>query len=140
MGCQTPMSSEHLRTYWTPAMEHYFIDLIMFSAKFGTQHDKDILKNRSSTLWKQFNDVKNLLDQSGFSWDDTQQMVVAEDYVWDTYTKAHSDAQYYRNKPLMNFSDLCLIYACATADGRYSRSSHDIDFDDEIHNIRFQLK
>ncbi|KAI8027089.1 L10-interacting MYB domain-containing protein [Camellia lanceoleosa] len=159
MGCQTPMSSERLRTYWTPAMERYFIDLMldhmhrgnrvghtfnkqawadmlsMFSAKFGTQHDKDILKNRYSTLWKQFNDVKNLLDQSGFSWDDTQQMVVAEDYVWDTYTKAHSDAQYYRNKPLMNFSDLCLIYAYATADGRYSRSSHDIDFDDEIQGL-----
>ncbi|KAI8012154.1 Dynamin-related protein 1C [Camellia lanceoleosa] len=107
MGCQTPMSSECLRAYWTPAMERYFIDLMldhmhrdnrvghtfnkqawadmlsMFSAKFGTQHDKDILKNRYSTLWKQFNDVKNLLDQSGFSWDDTQQMVVAEDYVWD---------------------------------------------------------
>ncbi|KAL7205170.1 hypothetical protein ACSBR2_018157 [Camellia fascicularis] len=159
MGCQTPMSSERLRTYWTPAMERYFIDLMldhmhrgnrvghtfnkqawadmlsMFSAKFGTQHDKDILKNRYSTLWKQFNDVKNLLDQSGFSWDDTQQMVVAEDYVWDTYTKAHSDAQYHRNKPLMNFSDLCLIYAYATADGRYSRSSHDIDFDDEIQGL-----
>ncbi|KAL7235113.1 hypothetical protein ACSBR1_018576 [Camellia fascicularis] len=159
MGCQTPMSSEHLRAYWTPAMECYFIDLMldhmhrgnrvghtfnkqawvdmlsMFSAKFGTQHDKDILKNRYSTLWKQFNDVKNVLDQSGFSWDDTQQMVVAEDYVWDTYTKAHSDAQYYRNKPLMNFSDLCLIYAYATADGRYSRSSHDIDFDDEIQGL-----
>ena len=32
-----------------------------------------------------------------------------------------------------NFSDLCLIYGYTTADGRYSRSSHDMDVDDEVH-------
>ncbi|KAF5739487.1 hypothetical protein HS088_TW12G00693 [Tripterygium wilfordii] len=37
-----------------------------------------------------------------------------------------------RNRALTNFSDLCLIYAYTTADGRFSLSSHDIDFDDDI--------
>lgn len=46
--------------------------------------------------------------------------------------QAHPDAQYYRNKALVNFDDLCLIYAHTTADGRYSLSSHDIEFDDDI--------
>lgn len=109
--------------------------LAVFNAKFGSQYDKDVLKNRYTTLWKQFNDIKNLLDQSGFYWDDTQQMVVADNYVWDTYVEAHPDALYYRNKAVMNFNDLCLIYAYTTADGRYSRSSHDVDFDDEIQGV-----
>ncbi|KAA8536885.1 hypothetical protein F0562_029363 [Nyssa sinensis] len=159
MGCQIPSSSDRSRTYWTPTMERYFIDLLLdhmhrgnrightfnkqawtdmvtvFNAKFGSQYDKDVLKSRYTSLWKQFNDTKNLLDQSGFSWDDAQQMVVADDYVWDAYIKAYPDAQYYRNKAVMNFNDLWLIYAYTTADGRYSRSSHDIDFDDDIQGM-----
>ena len=111
MGSQTATGSERLRTYWMPTMERYFIDLmldqmhrgnrvghtftkqawadmlVLFSAKFGSPHDKDLLKNRYSTLWKQYNDVKNLLEQSGFSWNDSQQVIVADDYVWDTYIK-----------------------------------------------------
>lgn len=94
-------------------MERYFVDLMLdhmhrgnrlghtfnkqawadmltvFTSKFGSPHDKDLLKSRYSALWKQFNDVKNLLDQSGFSWDDKLQMVVADDYVWETYIKVH---------------------------------------------------
>ncbi|KAH7846354.1 hypothetical protein Vadar_012865 [Vaccinium darrowii] len=132
MGCLTTTSSEWLRTHWTPTMDHYFIDLMLdhihkgnrvgntfnkqawedmltvFTAKFGSPHDKDLLKSHYSTLWTQFNDVKNLLDQSGFSWDDKLQMVIADDYVWETFIKA---------------------------DGRYSRSSHDIDFDDDIQGL-----
>lgn len=46
--------------------------------------------------------------------------------------QAHPDAQTYRNKALVNFTELCLIFAYTTADGRYSRSSHDIDFEDDI--------
>lgn len=32
----------------------------------------------------------------------------------------------------MCFDDMCLIYGYTQADGRYSRSSHDVDFDDEV--------
>lgn len=46
--------------------------------------------------------------------------------------QAHPDAQCYRKKFLTNFNDLCLIYAYTAADGRYSRSSHDVDLDDDI--------
>ncbi|XP_062084705.1 uncharacterized protein LOC133790888 [Humulus lupulus] len=149
-------SQNHLRAHWTPAMENYFIDmmldqahrgnrmghtfnkqawndmLMMFNAKFGSPYDVNMLKSRYTNLWKLFNDVKNLLDQNEFSWDNSRQMVVAERYVWDAYIKAHPGAQFYRNKTLVNFNDLCLIYAHTTADGRYSLSSHDIEFDDDI--------
>lgn len=54
-----------------------------------------------------------------------------------TCLQAHPDAQFYRNRALINFNDLCLIYAHTTADGRYSLSSHDIDFDDDIQAMNF---
>ncbi|KAF3454440.1 hypothetical protein FNV43_RR04887 [Rhamnella rubrinervis] len=156
MGSQAPLSGDRLRTNWTTAMERYFVDLmldqvhrgnrmghtfnkqawndmlIMFNANFGSPYDVNVLKARYTNLWKQFNDIKNLLDQNGFSWDNTRQMVIAEKYAWDAYIKVHPEAQSYRNKALLNFNDLCLIYAHTTADGRYSLSSHDIDFDDDI--------
>ncbi|GMN43804.1 hypothetical protein TIFTF001_013003 [Ficus carica] len=159
MGSQTHIGGDRSRTNWTTAMERYFIDLmldqvhrgnrmghtfnkqawndmlVMFNASFGSPYDVNVLKSRYTSLWKQFSDVKNLLDQNGFSWDSTRQMVVAERYVWDAYIKAHPDAQYYRNKALLNFNDLCLIYAHTTADGRYSLSSHDVDFDDDFQSL-----
>ncbi|XP_062144294.1 uncharacterized protein LOC133851750 isoform X2 [Alnus glutinosa] len=159
MGTQMPTSSDRTRTNWTPEMERYFIDLLldqvhrgnrmghtfnkqawtdmltMFNAYFGSPYDEKVLKSHYTNLWTQFNDIKNLLDQNGFSWDDTKQMVVACHPVWDAYIKAHPEAQSYRNKALMNFNDLCLIYAHTAADGRYSRSSHDVDFDDDIQAV-----
>lgn len=49
--------------------------------------------------------------------------------------QAHPDARSYKTKAMLNFSDLCLIYGYTTADGRYSRSSHDLDFDDEVQGV-----
>ncbi|XWS17876.1 hypothetical protein CRYUN_Cryun33cG0106200 [Craigia yunnanensis] len=159
MGSQIPATNDRTRTYWTPTMERYFIDLILeqmhrgnrightfnkqawtdmltvFNAKFGSQYDKDVLKSRYTNLWKQFNDVKNLLGQSGFSWDESRQMVVADDYVWNAYIKAHPDARSFKTKAVLNFNDLCLIYGYTTADRRYSRSCHDVDFDDEVQGL-----
>ncbi|XVE97320.1 hypothetical protein REPUB_Repub03eG0009500 [Reevesia pubescens] len=159
MGSQIHAMNDRTRTYWTRTMERYFIDLMLeqmhrgnrightfskqawtdmltvFNAKFGSQYDKDVLKSRYTNLWKQFNDVKNLLAENGFSWDDSRHMVVADDYVWDAYIKAHPDARSYKTKTVLNFNDLCLIYGYTTADGRYSRSSHDLDFDDEVQGL-----
>lgn len=137
-------------------MERYFIDLMLehthrgnrmghtfnkqawidmlsvFNARFGSQYDKDVLKSRYTNLWKQYNDVKELLGQSGFSWDETRQMVVAEADVWNAYIEVHPEARPYKTKTVLNFGDLCAVFGYTAADGRYSRSSHDLDFDDEV--------
>lgn len=111
MSSQIPWSGDRLRTNWTTAMERYFIDLmleqvhwgnrmgytfnkqawndmlIMFNTKFGSSYDVNVLKSRYTILWKQFNDIKNILDHNGFCWDNTRQMVIAEKSVWDVYIK-----------------------------------------------------
>lgn len=156
MGSHNPTTSDRTRVSWTAAMERYFIDLMLdqlhrgnrlghtfnkqawtdmmtlFNLKFGTKFDRDALKTHYSVLWKQYNDVKILLEQNGFYWDDSRKMVVAEGNTWDAYIKANPDAQAFRNRALTYFDDMCLIYGYTQADGRYSRSSHDVDFDDEV--------
>lgn len=92
-------------------MEQYFIDLLLeqwnegnkinhsfneqswdhiveaFNTKFGLHFDKYILENQCFCLMKQHEDICNLLQHSGFSWDETQQMVIGDDIVWETYIK-----------------------------------------------------
>ncbi|KAF7830367.1 L10-interacting MYB domain-containing protein [Senna tora] len=154
MGSQAALSNDRSRMHWTPIMERYFVDLMleqlhrgnrvgysfnkqawadihtMFNAKFGSHYDKEGLKSRYANLWKQFNDVRNLLSHNGFSWDAARQMVTADGFSWDAYIKVHPDAQCYRTKPVLNFDDLCVVYASTIADGRYSLSSHDASLDD----------
>lgn len=113
MSSLGPLSNERSRTEWTVAMDQYFIELlldqvgkgnktdntfskqawtdmlVLFNAKFGAQHGKRVLRHRYKKLWKYFSDVKVLLKQDGFSWDETQQMLAANDAVWDAYIKVH---------------------------------------------------
>lgn len=96
---------------WTPPMDRYFIDLILeqmhsgnkvdhtfedqvwtqmissFNEKFGPSYDKYVLENRFVCLMNQYIDIRNLLNQQGFAWDDTQQIVAAADGAWEAYIK-----------------------------------------------------
>ncbi|WCJ22271.1 hypothetical protein M5689_004367 [Euphorbia peplus] len=125
--------SNRTRTYWQPPMDRYFIDLMLehmqkgnqidgvfrkqawidmitsFNAKFGFNYDMDVLKNRYKTLRRQHNVIKNLLELPGFSWDDTRQMVTADDYVWQDYIKMHTDARQFMTRPVPYYKDLCKI-------------------------------
>jgi hypothetical protein len=59
-----------------------WIDMaVMLNERFGSQHEKDILRQRHESLGKLFNGMKR------FSWNETQQLVKAYDDVWEAYTK-----------------------------------------------------
>ncbi|XP_043716748.1 uncharacterized protein LOC122664817 isoform X2 [Telopea speciosissima] len=153
MDTQFPSSSERSRTNWTPTMDRYFIDIMieqvhrgykngnifrkkawedmvaMFNTKFGFQLDKEVLRNRHKKLRLQYNAIKTLLDHGGFCWDETRQMVTAEDKVWDDYLKVHSEARSYRTKTLLNYRDLCIIYGNETPNGTVNCLVHDVNLD-----------
>ena len=66
------------------------IDMIaLFKERFDVQLDKDFLKSCCKSLEMLYYDMRKLLEQRGFSWDDRQQMVTAYDNVWDAYIKVH---------------------------------------------------
>lgn len=106
-----PQINERPRTEWNAEMDQYFIELLLdqigrgnkidntfskqawtnmldlFNARFGSQHGKRVLRHRYKKLWKYYSDATNLLRQDGFSWDEAQQMITADDAVWDAYIK-----------------------------------------------------
>lgn len=154
MGIRGRSVGDRLRTIWTPEMDRYFIELMLeevglgnkvddhlfskgawkqmmslFNAKFKFQYDIDVLKNRHKTLRNLYKAVKYLLDQKGFSWDETRQMVTADNKVWDDYIKVHPDVRSYRIKTIPYYNDLCVIYRNATVEGKASISSHDAKID-----------
>lgn len=101
-------------TEWTQSTELYLIDLLIdhahrgnkvdntfneqawadmveaFNEKFGFQCNKYLLEHWYICLMKQHDDVSNLLSHSGFMWDESQQMVTADDDVWESYVKVLS--------------------------------------------------
>ncbi|CAK9135054.1 unnamed protein product [Ilex paraguariensis] len=149
------------RTYWQPPMDRYFIDLMLgqvqkgnqidglfrkeawtemiasFNAKFGFKYDIDVLKNRYKTLRRQYNVIKNLLELDGFVWDDTRQMVTADDCIWQDYIKAHTDARQYMTRPVPYYKDLYVICRELSVDGRDSISGHNLDQLNEDPEVRF---
>ena len=100
----------------TPSQDQYFIDLLLdhvrrgnktghvfskqawaemiaqFNTKFGFKYDTDVLKNRFKRFRKQYNEIKMLVEQSGFKWDETRHMVTADDNVWAEFIKVHSSS------------------------------------------------
>ncbi|XVF55898.1 hypothetical protein PTKIN_Ptkin06aG0073300 [Pterospermum kingtungense] len=147
--------TENLRANWTPPQDQYFVELLVdqmqsgnkighafkqqawadmitqFNSNFGFRYDIDVLKNRFKRMRKQYNEMKILLDQSGFEWDEATQIVKADNNTWDEYLKAHPDFQTYRAKVVPYYRELCMICGHTVADGRYSLSCFDIDFENE---------
>ncbi|KAL3023262.1 hypothetical protein AAZX31_04G058600 [Glycine max] len=155
-GSRNPSGTDRTRTYWTPPMDRCLIDLLLeqvkhgnrlgqtfiaqawndmittFNERFKSQYDKDVLKNRYKHFRKQFNDVDHLLQQGGFSWDDTREMIDAEDHVWDAYTKAHPEARSLRVKTLPDYWKLCVIFGAESSDARYVHLAHNADLSSEL--------
>lgn len=63
--------------------------VMAINEKFQIVLLKEHIKNRLKTWKKQYDILKELLDQSGFEWDENRKMVIANDSVWNEYIKVH---------------------------------------------------
>lgn len=106
-----PATNEQVKTDWTLAMDRYFIKILLgqlrkgskvndtftrqawkdiltsFNAKFGFQYGIKILRQRHKKLFKYYTNVRSLLEENEFIWDERQQRIVADDVVWENYIK-----------------------------------------------------
>lgn len=121
------MGSERVKTDWTPAMDRYFVELMLdqlkkghkmdktfskqawkdmltlFNAKFCSQYGKTFLKRRYKKLFKYYSDIRSLLERKGFSWYERQQMIVAEDAAWEKIIKVQYHLYLYASIYLFYF-------------------------------------
>lgn len=113
MEFQDPTDADPKKIDWSQIMDQFFVELMLdevrkgnkvcrtfkkkswitmitcFNEKFGFQHGRAVLKNRYNVLRKHYSSVNALLDQKGFTWDETQQKVVADDPVWNKYIEVY---------------------------------------------------
>ncbi|KAE9612406.1 putative Myb/SANT-like domain-containing protein [Lupinus albus] len=149
------ISLDNLRANWTPSQDKYFLELMLthvhkgnkigksfsrqawadmidqFNTKFGFKYDVDVLKNRHKRFRKQYSEIKMTVSRNGFLSDGTLNTMMADDKTWDGQTKAHPDVRPYRTRDFPYYNDLCKIFGHAVADGRYSLSCFDVDFECE---------
>lgn len=96
---------------WTPQMDRSFIDLMLeqlqegntfgqafseqawtlmiisFNERFKLQCDRYVLEDRYFWWMKQYSNIYNLLNRRGFMWNESQQLITAEDELWEAYGK-----------------------------------------------------
>ncbi|KAF8410465.1 hypothetical protein HHK36_002994 [Tetracentron sinense] len=148
---QDQSKHDQSRAKWTIFLDKIFADLLVgqaqqnsvsnkkawkrirdeFNKQTGLKFDEQQLRNHQSVLRRWYNNIKSLLDQSGFSWDESRHMVVAKDEVWEKYIKAHPEADTIRIKGCPIYKQLCNIFSESGVGGRYVQSSHDIDLDED---------
>lgn len=105
----TPASKVKRNADWKPAMDEFFLNLMLdqlekgskmnntftkqawkdmvtlFKKKFGSHYQTRFLKQLHKKLLKYYTDVRSILARKGFYWDTNRQMIVADDHVWGNY-------------------------------------------------------
>lgn len=112
MASKSQNDDDRRKTIWNLNMDRYFVNLMLeqlrqgtrfddplfcrrawkemtslFIVKFNLEYRKDILKNRYKSMRRLYRALKSLLDQKGFTWDETRCMVTADTSVWEEYLK-----------------------------------------------------
>lgn len=128
---------------WTPSRDSYLVELFIeqhncgrtaynefkneviksvtrdFNKKFGMNLEENQIKNRYNVMKKDYGVVKTLLGHTGFHWDETRQMVVADDKVWDSYIGVRSEARPFRRKSFPLFKQMSIIFEGERANGKH---------------------
>ncbi|KAL5555101.1 hypothetical protein UlMin_037337 [Ulmus minor] len=85
-------------------------------------------------LKKKYSIVFDLLNQSGFGWDDVKKCVqVDSDDAWQSYVKAHKETNGWRGKPFPLYERLSRIFGANGAHGKGVETP--IDVADELNQV-----
>ncbi|XP_028777609.1 uncharacterized protein LOC114734214 [Neltuma alba] len=91
-------------------MKKSWADMIdAFNDRFECHYGKVVLKNRFNVLRRHYCSIKVLLGKEGFSWDKTQQKVVADDQSWHQCIKANHNFRLYKMKSMPFYPAMCII-------------------------------
>ncbi|XP_012081739.2 uncharacterized protein At2g29880 isoform X1 [Jatropha curcas] len=128
---------------WTPTRDAYLVELFIeqhncgrtaynefknevirsvtrdFNKKFGMNLEESQIKNRYNVMKKDYGVVKTLLGHTGFGWDETRQMVVADDKVWDGYISVRSEARPFRRKSFPLYNQMSIIFEGERVTGKF---------------------
>lgn len=79
------------------------------NTSFQLNLTEDHIMDRLQTWKKQYGVLKEILNQSGFEWDETRQVIVADDSVWNDYIKVNPDARLLQGQVIENYEELSVI-------------------------------
>ncbi|ERM98913.1 uncharacterized protein LOC18426937 [Amborella trichopoda] len=88
-----------------------------FNKRFNQNLNKDQLKHRYGYYKREYKLVKMILDQSGFSWDETRKIVAADADAWNQCISEHPEAKPYQKKSLPLYEPLGVIFGDSPVDG-----------------------
>jgi hypothetical protein len=86
------------------------------------------LQSKHSELKKKYSAFQKLVENSGFGWDEENQLPTADPSVWDKYLEKHPEAKEFRNKTLPHYQSLHEIFSGSVATGHYAFSSEENAF------------
>ncbi|KAJ7001447.1 hypothetical protein NC653_011768 [Populus alba x Populus x berolinensis] len=132
---------------WTPTRDAYLVELFIdqhncgrtaynefknemirsvtrdFNKRFSMNLEESQVKNRYNVMKKDYGVVKTLLTHTGFGWDESRQMVVADDKVWDSYIafllQVKCEARPFRRKSFPLYKQMSIIFEGERVAGKF---------------------
>ncbi|KAK9286166.1 hypothetical protein L1049_014548 [Liquidambar formosana] len=110
---------------WKPTALQAAVNAI--NSQLGMSLNKENIRSRLKTWRGLYTAMQELLNQTGFGWNDTKKMVEAENSVWDDYLQNHSDAAQFHHRSIDNFDDISLIIGNDQANGQGAQNGIEAD-------------
>ncbi|XXG48211.1 hypothetical protein AAC387_Pa02g2722 [Persea americana] len=83
------------------------------------------IRNCCKNLKKQYAVCTELLNASGFGFDNATKRIVASDEVWRDWILGHPNAHSWRSRTI-DYDKLSLVFGCDVATGHFARSSQNV--------------
>ncbi|XP_077239294.1 uncharacterized protein LOC143880298 isoform X2 [Tasmannia lanceolata] len=102
------------------------------TARFGKKIHSDHIQNRLRTIKKQYQILKAMVNNNGFTWDPVMKIITAEEQVWKEYLEAHPDAEPYKGKRVELYEEMCVVVGNDQPNGSMAKAVIELDSKDPI--------